>query len=102
MTHILPRNSQLEKIEPYITNGGVEGRKEYDQLRIYELASKFDQTGALKAADMNTAEKVGQVMVVVRRHYILDKHGKFVSINPKRYALLRANGDSHPRDESEG
>ena len=80
----------LDNIEPHITNGGVEGHKLYDQLRILELAMLADRSDGIKTATLNTAEKVGQLMVVVRRHYVLDKKGKFVSVNPKRYALLTA------------
>jgi len=78
----------LDKIEKYITNGVAEGHKLLDQRCILEIAIDTDKTGLIESSALNTKEKIDQMMVVVRRHYVLDKHARYVSVNPKRYALL--------------
>ena len=76
----------IERIEPYLVNGGVEGHKLYDMRCMLEIAIDFEPS--ISTAKINTKEKVDQMMVVVRRHYVIDKRGRFVSVNPKRYMLL--------------
>ena len=81
----------VEKIEAFITNGGREGHKLFDNERAMEVVTEYDDKhggAGIRASGLNTLERVAQFNVVARRHWLLDKKGKAVNVNPKRYKLI--------------
>ena len=98
---VIADDNFVEKIDPYLTNGGVEGDKRYDHLRAMEAAARFDKSGAITAAKLTTKVKVEQFMVVARRHWLFDKHGRVTGVNPKRFMLLTSNAAPSDQQSAE-
>jgi hypothetical protein len=76
-------------IEKYFTKN-PEGSKHYNMLRVIDLFLEWDavHNGEVGRMKLNAFQLSQPLNVVVRRHWIIDKHGKYVDVNPKRYRLL--------------
>jgi hypothetical protein len=79
-----------EKVDPYLTNGGVEHHKLLDYLRAADIIVKYDDKhgGNISARGLPAIDVVNQLKVVLRRLYELNEHGKVVGVNPKRLILI--------------
>lgn len=80
----------MDKVEPFLTNGGVEGHKLLDLNEVRQIVLAFDDNrgGMIRRSKMTSKEQIDQIAVTLRRTYQLDKHGKVTGVNQKRYALL--------------
>jgi len=78
----------MGKIRPLLTNGLVNGHKILDQNEIVGILINFDKMNGNGIATSNLLRMtlINQTNVVLRRFYVLDKQGKFISVNTKRYA----------------
>jgi hypothetical protein len=78
------------KLDPYLTNGGVEGDKRCDMMRAADIIIKFDKDhgGNIAAKNLPLKGVINQLAVVLRRRYILNNKWKAVDVNPKRYMML--------------
>lgn len=83
-------NDVIEKLEAYKTNGGVAGDARIDDVRAMDviLAYDLEHGDAVSRSGLKQAEIMQQVNVVLRRHFLLDKHRKIIGINEKRFKLL--------------
>lgn len=75
----------LEAIEPYITDGGIEGHKVLDAAQAVRII--VDREPTIRETGLNTKEVIDQFNVVLRRHYVLNKFWKYEGLNNKQYRL---------------
>jgi hypothetical protein len=93
----------MNHAEPYKVNGGVTGRKSFDDAEFTRKIITFDDDRGssiskvlVSANDPDDVRKNGytfaevadKVNVAMRRRYMLDKKGKVTGVNTKRYRLL--------------
>lgn len=80
----------IAAMNDHLTNGGTEGHKLLDQAECWKIVETSDMKrgGRLAKADMPKKQKIDQMMIVLRRYYTFDKHGKVIGVNPKRYTLI--------------
>lgn len=80
----------MDRVEQYLTNGGVEGHKLLDLNEVRQIVLEFDdgRGGMIRRSKMTSKEQIDQIAVTLRRTYQLDKRGKVTGVNQKRYALL--------------
>ncbi len=92
----------VEKIRPYISNGGVTGRRSIDDVRALDVVLEFDDKfgGGIRAsmvpvtaseddrrAHLTEGEVMDAFFVVIRRYYEVKKH-RVVGYNTKRVLAL--------------
>jgi len=101
---VLDNDDFMTAAEPYKVNGGVTGRKAFDDAEFTRLVMEFDDEKGhgriralivsfsdaddVRANGYTLAEVADKVNVTMRRRYALDKKGKVVGVNTKRFALL--------------
>ena len=93
----------MTEIEPYKLNGGVTGRKAFDDAETLRIVMEFDDTRGgnirkllVKAHQAEEERSKGYLLsevgnklyTALRRRYQLDKKGKVTGPNVKHYALL--------------
>lgn len=101
---VIGRDDFLKDAEKYKLDGGVTGEKKSDDAFFTDLVLEFDDQlgGNIRKAmvfPQDTDEKKlngylfkeikEKVNVVLRRYYVLDKNGKIIGVNPKRFKQLK-------------
>lgn len=86
----LANDGVKSKLDPFLVGENTCGDKRIAAVRIADVVVGYDTSvgGNIRQRHLTDREIVNQVQVVLRRHYLLDKHGRYVSLNPKRYILL--------------
>jgi hypothetical protein len=79
----------IDRIEPFIFGEGVEGNKVLDMDRAVGEITRIDDEhgGTIRAAPLFGQQRIQQLLIVLRRRFILDKHWKVIGINEKRFVL---------------
>jgi len=80
------------EVEIHITNGGKSGHKLLDMAHAAAIIVKYDDKHGGNIRNKHLSEKhvIDQVLVVMRRNWIMDKQWKYVAPNPKRFIALAA------------
>jgi len=100
---VLDNEDFMTEAEVYKLNGGVTGRKAFDDAEFTRIVVEYDDRAGgsirkmivkitddsdIRANGYTLAEVADKVNVAMRRRYALDKKGKVTGVNEKRFALL--------------
>jgi len=96
-------DSVKASVEKYVTNGGNSGHKLLDMAHAAAIITKYDDAhgGNIRNKHLNEKQVIDQVLVVMRRNWVMDKQWKYVGLNPKRFIALAAPVTAEPEAPTE-